>query len=83
MIKDGDVVPFVRPFGAIPIYIDRWVDEVTYVAPMRTFRDGMFVVPPEWSAGFLVGSLPAWNALIAYNVAAAYMPEGLPCPVSF
>lgn len=74
---NGDPIPFVS-FAAIPIYIDRWVNSVTYIQPTKTFWGGQFCVPPEWTRGFLVGSMPAWGALIAYNIAAAYRPEGVP-----
>lgn len=61
----------------IPIYIDERALEVYYVSaePVRGY--GYMATRP-----YLIGSTTSWGAFFAVNLAAAYMPEGLPCPVS-
>ncbi len=65
------------PPGQIPIIFDPHCPDVYYVAPLPR--------PREWSGirdryplGYLVGSMSAWGAFFAHNLAAAYRPEGVP-----
>jgi hypothetical protein len=66
------------PLDAIPFYVDERVPEVYYVAPMprQQCKAWGFMTHAE-RVGYLVGSMQAWGAMIAYNFAAAYRPEGV------
>lgn len=71
---------FANPFASVPIRIvvDELIrdDRVFVIEPQPVPRDPMWFVPrdPAW---IMTASTRGFGALCAYNLAAAYRPDGV------